>query len=91
MFRSFDFFLFLKQIKTKTLNRMSESPAKKGHRAALFAPGTKKKGQDGKLWVVSVRRNGVHFWKKWQGKDTIWVREYYGVDPVSCDNEMCWD
>ena len=55
---------------------MSKRTKRKTHRkgpsesATLFPKGTKKKGNDGNMWVITVTKKGVHRWSKYKSKNT---------------------
>ena len=53
-----------KRTKRKT-DRKSPSES-----ATLFPKGTKKKGNDGNMWVITVTKKGVHRWSKYKSKNT---------------------
>ena len=48
----------------KTYKGTELSPKGKGYSAQAEKIGTKKKGLDGKMWIVSKRIDGVKFWKR---------------------------
>ena len=54
---------------SKRTRRKSDrkSPSKS---ATLFPKGTKKKGNDGNIWIITVTKKGVHRWSKYKTKNT---------------------
>lgn len=55
--------------------------------ATLYKPGTKKIGNNGKLWIVTITTNGTHRWSKIPYYETHWNggRPYtvYLIDPTT--------
>lgn len=51
----------------KTLRLDRKGPSES---ATLFPKGTKKKGNDGNMWVITVTKKGVHRWSKYKSKNT---------------------
>ena len=49
---------------------MTQTKKRKGPQesATKFSVGTKKKGNDGNMWLIVADKNGTHRWKKLSGK-----------------------
>ena len=59
-----------KRTKRKT-DRKSPSES-----ATLFPKGTKKKGNDGNMWIITVTKKGVHRWSKYNDKVSVKGKKY---------------
>lgn len=57
----------------KTLRLDRKGPSES---ATLFPKGTKKKGNDGNMWIITVTKKGVHRWSKYNDKVSVKGKKY---------------
>lgn len=57
----------------KTLRLDRKGPSES---ATLFPKGTKKKGNDGNMWIITVTKKGIHRWSKYNDKVSVKGKKY---------------